>query len=304
MTRDVGDARAAALASGDMSDARRDLAVLAAALAQVDGWDANHASAALVGPDGPVARHGDAERTFRWASVTKLATALAVLTAVEEGSIDLDEPAGPPGSTVRHLLAHASGLPFEGAGLLARPGGRRIYSNPGFDALGALLADRDGRPFSVALADRVLAPLGMAATELVDRPSQGLTGPLADLETLAHEFLRPTLVRRETMALATSVAFPGLRGVLPGVGAFDPLDWGLGFELRDAKVPHWTGTRNSAATFGHFGGAGTFLWVDPAIDHALVCLTDREYGPWALEAWPSYSDGVIDALGSGLTTYG
>ena len=57
--------------------------------------------------------------------------------------------------------------------------------------------------------------------------------------------------------------FPGLVGVLPGFGRMDPNDWGLGFELRDAKSPHWTGARNSPRTFGHFGGSGTFLWVDP-----------------------------------------
>ena len=57
--------------------------------------------------------------------------------------------------------------------------------------------------------------------------------------------------------------FPGLVGVLPDVGRMDPNDWGLGVELRDAKTPHWTGARNSPRTFGHFGGSGTFLWVDP-----------------------------------------
>ena len=51
---------------------------------------------------------------------------------------------------------------------------------------------------------------------------------------------------------------------------------------------------NSPATFGHFGGAGTFLWVDPVLDLAVVCLTDREYGPWALEAWPVFADAIID----------
>ena len=99
-----------------------------------------------------------------------------------------------------------------------------------------------------------------------------------------------------TLDAATVTAFPGLIGVLPGVGRFDPLDWGLGFELRDAKDPHWTGSRNSPATFGHFGGAGAFLWVDPALDRALVCLTDRDFGPWALEAWPPFSDAVIAGL--------
>jgi CubicO group peptidase (beta-lactamase class C family) len=270
---------------------------LDAALRAIDTWGADHAAAAVVGPDGVTAQHGDADRRFRWASVTKLATALAILTAVDDGSIDLDEPAGPPDSTVRHLLAHASGLPFDGDGVLARPGTRRIYSNAGFDRLGALLAERDGRPFAVALSDRVLAPLGMAGTELLERPSDGLHGPLVDAAALAGELLRPTVLSRTTAALAFDVVFPGLKGVLPGVGTFDPLDWGLGVEIRDGKRPHWTGDRNSAATFGHFGGAGTFVWVDPAIDRALVCLTDREFGSWAMEAWPAFSDAVIDSQG-------
>jgi CubicO group peptidase (beta-lactamase class C family) len=270
---------------------------LDAALRAIDTWGADHAAAAVVGPDGVTAQHGDADHRFRWASVTKLATALAILAAVDDGSIDLDEPAGPPDSTVRHLLAHASGLPFDGDGVLARPGTRRIYSNAGFDRLGALLAERDGRPFAVALSDRVLAPLGMAGTELFERPSDGLHGPLVDAAALAGELLRPTVLSRTTAALAYDVVFPGLKGVLPGVGTFDPLDWGLGVEIRDGKRPHWTGDRNSAATFGHFGGAGTFVWVDPAIDRALVCLTDREFGSWAMEAWPAFSDAVIDSQG-------
>ena len=270
---------------------------LASSLATVDTWGADHAAAAFVGPDGVIESHGDRDRSFPWASVTKLATALAVLTAVEEGLVDLDEPAGPPEATVRHLLAHASGLPFEGSTVIARPGTRRIYSNEGFDTLGELLAERTGRSFDLVLRDRVLAPLGMAATRLVGRPSAGLEGPLTDLAALATELLRPTMVGTATLAAATAVAFPGLKGLLPGVGTFDPLDWGLGFEIRDDKVPHWTGTRNSPEAFGHFGGAGTFLWVDPVIDRALVCLTDREFGPWALTAWPSFSDAVIGAGG-------
>jgi CubicO group peptidase (beta-lactamase class C family) len=93
-----------------------------------------------------------------------------------------------------------------------------------------------------------------------------------------------------------AIAFPGLKGRLPGVGTFDPLDWGLGFELRDGKHPHWTGTHNSPRTYGHFGGAGTFIWVDPVLERGVVCLTDRPYGPWALEAWPTLSDQLVDSL--------
>jgi CubicO group peptidase (beta-lactamase class C family) len=272
---------------------------LDAALAVIDAWGADHAAAALVGPDGVEASHGDLEHRFRWASITKLLTGVAVLGAIEEGVIDLDEPApapAPDGATIRHLLAHASGLPFDGPGLHGRRGTRRIYSNVGFDILGALLAERDGRTFEASLRARVLDRLAMPDAVLLERPSQGLYGPVRDLAVFARELLRPARLSAAMLASATTVAFPGLPGVLPGVGRFEVLDWGLAMEIRDGKDPHWTGSRNSPATFGHFGGSGTFLWVDPALDRALVCLTDRAFGPWALDAWPRFSDDVIAAV--------
>jgi CubicO group peptidase (beta-lactamase class C family) len=263
------------------------------ALEQIDGWPAQHAAVAVVGPGGTVASRGDSEREFRWASVTKLLTATAVLVAAEEGVIDLDEPAGPPGSTVRHLLAHASGLPFEGARPIARPGERRIYSNAGFDLLAKLLAERAEMRYEEYLHAAVLEPLGLVGTELRGRPSEGLTGPLADLTAFSCELLAPRLVASETLREATAVAFPGLDGVLPGIGRQAPNDWGLGFELKDAKRPHWTGTQNSVRTFGHFGGAGTFTWIDPEVGRGCACLTDLDFGDWALEAWPALSDAVL-----------
>ena len=269
------------------------------ALASIDRWPARHAAAGVVGQAAVLGVHGPAERVFRWASVTKLLTALAVLVAVEEGTVDLDEPAGPPGSTVRHLLAHASGLPMHAGPPLTEPGRRRIYSNAGFEVLADVLAHRAEMPFSDYLAAAVLRPLDVTA-RLVGSAAAGLEGTLADLLAFARELLEPTLVAPETLAEATAVAFPGLAGVLPGLGRMDPNDWGLGFELRDAKSPHWTGSRNSPRTYGHFGGSGTFLWVDPDAGVACACLTDHEFGPWARDAWPQLSDAVlaeaVDAL--------
>jgi CubicO group peptidase (beta-lactamase class C family) len=262
------------------------------ALRRIDTWEAEHAAAAVVGAQQVFAAHGPTARVFRWASVTKLATALAVLVAAEEGTIELDEPAGPAGSTVRHLLAHASGLPFDDGPPLAPPGRRRIYSNQGFDVLAAHVAAAAEMPFAEYLAAAVFRPLGMTA-ELRGSAGSDVAGTLDDLVLLARELLAPTLVARETLAEATSVVFPGLDGVLPGIGRFQPLDWGLGFELKDAKPSHWTGERPSRSTFGHFGGAGTFLWVDPDRTLALACLTDREFGAWALDAWPALSDAVV-----------
>jgi len=266
------------------------------ALARIDGWGAQHAAAAVIRPGGQVARHGDTRRVFRWASVTKLLTAYSLLVALEEGIVDLEDVTGPPGATVRHLAAHASGLPFEGDGPpIARPGQRRIYSNPGYEALARAIGGAAGMPFAEYLGAAVAEPLGLTG-ELRGSPAAGYFGPLADVVAFAAELLRPTLVAPETLAEATSVHLPGLGGVLPGFGRWEPNDWGLGFELKDEKQPHWTGGRNSPQTFGHFGGSGTFLWVDPALDAALGCLTDREFDEWALGEWPRLSDAVIAEL--------
>jgi CubicO group peptidase (beta-lactamase class C family) len=262
------------------------------ALRQVDDWPAEHASVAVVRPEGSVGTHGDARRVYHFASVTKLFTAYACLVAAEEGTLDLDEPAGPAGSTVRHLLAHASGLPFEPGMPAGRPGARRVYSNPGFELLARVLAERAGLPFADYLREAVLDPLG-AGAGLRGSAAADLYGSLDDLAAFASELLAPRLIAEETLAEATNVQFPGLAGVLPDIGRFDPNDWGLGFELKDGKRPHWSGSRTSARTFGHFGGSGTFLWVDPVPRVAVACLTDLRFGPWALEAWPRLSDAVL-----------
>ncbi|MER3409690.1 MAG: serine hydrolase, partial [Thermoleophilia bacterium] len=164
----------------------------------------------------------------------------------------------------------------------------------GFETLGRLLAERADMAFENDVTEAVLRPLHIEPRWLDPLPaSAGLHATLDELLRFAQELLSPTLIAPETLAEATSVQFPGLAGVLPDVGRFDPLDWGLGFELKDRKEPHWTGRLNSPRTFGHFGGSGTFLWVDPEAGVALVCLSDHGFGPWALEAWLRLSDAVV-----------
>lgn len=266
-----------------------------AALDAVAGWPVGTAAVGVVGPSGVLARTGPSERSFRLASVTKLLTALATLVAVEEQTLGLDDPAGPRGATVRHLLAHASGLPFEGAEPVSAPGTRRIYSNTGFEVLAATVSERAGVDFEEYVREAVLGPVAMEGTTLAGSAAAGTTeSSLSDLLALAAELLAPTIVAPSTLDAATEVAFPGLDGVLPGFGRQSPNDWGLGLEVRGTKSPHWTGTRNSSATFGHFGAAGTFVWVDPAVRLACVGLTDREFGPWAVQAWPRLADAVLD----------
>jgi CubicO group peptidase (beta-lactamase class C family) len=111
--------------------------------------------------------------------------------------------------------------------------------------------------------------------------------------------MNPTLVAAETMSDATRAHFPELGGVVPDLGRFDPNPWGLTFEIKGEKSPHWTGTMNSPETFGHFGGTGSFLWVDPVASLAAVAITDHAFGAWALEAWPRLSDSVLRSFATG-----
>jgi CubicO group peptidase (beta-lactamase class C family) len=267
------------------------------ALDQVAAWPVERATVAVVGSEGLLATTGPGDVTLAWASVTKLATAMAIWIAVEEETLGLDDPAGPEGSTVRHLLAHASGLAFDRNEVWARPGTRRIYSNVGYDLLGGLLAERAEMPFDRYLAEAVIGPLGLAATSLQGAPSAGLVGPVADLARFTSELLRPILVSTATAELVRTVSFPGIDGVLPGFGRQDPNDWGLGPELRGTKSPHWTPTTASPRTFGHFGRAGGFVWVDPDVGLGCCCLTDRPFGPWAADVWPRLGDAVVAEWG-------
>jgi CubicO group peptidase (beta-lactamase class C family) len=259
----------------------------------VAGWPADRVAVGVTDADGARGLGGDPTWRAPTASVSKLLVGLAALVAVEEGAIELDEPAGPPGATVRHLLAHAAGLAVDRDRVLARPGARRIYSNAGIERFAAHLAARTGIQFSEYLQQVVLDPLGMRDTRLAGSPAYDIVSTVQDLLRFARELLHPALVAAQTLAAATRAQFPELAGVLPGIGRFDPNPWGLTFELRDEKDPHWTGRRNSSRTFGHFGGSGTFLWVDPVAGLACVALTDREFGRWALGAWPRFSDAVL-----------
>ncbi len=270
------------------------------ALELVSSWPVPHAAATVVAEDGRLlGAVGDTDRSFRLASLSKMLTAWAVLIAVEEGMLGLEDAVGQPECTLRHLLAHAGGYPFDGPGPITRPGRRRIYSNTGIELAAAAVEERTTIPFADYLAEAVLEPLGMAHSELIGSPAHAVRSTAGDWGRFLAELQRPTLLASSTAADAVRPQYPELAGIVPGVGRFDPCPWGLGFEIRGHKSPHWTGRRNSAATYGHFGGAGTMNWVDPQAGGALVALTDRAFDDWSVEAmkcWPALSDAVVAEL--------
>lgn len=233
---------------------------------------------------------GDPDTKFPLASVTKAIAAWSVLVAVSEGRIGLDDPAGPEGSTFRHLLAHAAGLPMEKGAPIARPGSRRIYTNYGFEVLGEELADRVGMPIQDWIKESVLEPLGMEDTRINGSIAHSGRATADDIARLALELLNPTLVDRELAVEATRPAFVELTGILPGYGKQQENWWGLGFEMKGAKEPHWLGETFSARTYGHFGQSGSFLWIDPEIRKAGVFLGAEKFSETHKALWPALTD--------------
>jgi CubicO group peptidase (beta-lactamase class C family) len=263
------------------------------ALAAIDSWPVGRVAAAVIGPDGVREARGRVDEPYSLASVTKPLSALACLVAVEEGATELDAAAGPAGSTVRHLLAHASGLALDKPKPVAKPGTRRIYSNAGYEVLASHVEAATGMGFADYLRQAVCERLSLQATALRGSAAHGAVSTVANLALVVGELLTPRLLHEQTHADMVRVQFPGLAGVVPGFGRQEHNDWGLGVEIRDDKSPHWTGTRNSRATFGHFGRSGTFLWADPVARIGCVALTDRDFGPWAARTWPELADAVL-----------
>lgn len=251
---------------------------------------------ALVGVTGPeqiLAVQGDPHAALALASVSKPISAWGVLVAVERGLVDLDEPAGPEGSTLLNLLDHTSGLPFEGEQPQAAPGTRRIYSNVGFDALGAHVSEAVGASFAEWMAHEVTGPLGMRDIDVTGRPSAGYRASIDDLMRFGREVLCPALIPVELRDLALMVSRQGLRGVVPGYGSFDDNQWGLGFELKGTKSPHWLSDTMPPETAGHFGGQGSFLFIDRSRDLAAAFLSGVAFGEEHKRIWPPLTQEIV-----------
>ena len=264
-------------------------------LDQIDSWDVPDVAAAVFTPSGVLETRGDTSQPFALASVSKVLAAITFHVAVEEGSIALGDLAGPEGSTVAHLLAHASGLPPDGdGGPLGPPGNKRIYSNLGFEELGRHLAAATGMSYEEYARLALVDTLGLAGTDVSGSPAHAHRSTVDDLVAVLQAVTTNRLLAPTTLERMTTPAFPDLAGVLPGYGKQDPNPWGLGVEIRGTKTPHWTAPENSPRTWGHFGRAGTFVWFDPDVALGLVVLTDRDFDQWAIDAWPPLATAVLE----------
>ncbi|MFQ5558620.1 MAG: serine hydrolase domain-containing protein, partial [Acidimicrobiales bacterium] len=197
------------------------------ALDLVEDWPARRLAVAVVAADGSTEMTGAHDEIFALASLTKLETAMAVLVAAEEGTVDLDEPVTEAGATVADLLGHSSGIAPDSPEQLSSPRSRRIYSTAAYDTVASLVSDRAAMPFARYLHEAVFAPLGMRHSRLLGSAGADAVGTITDLIRLVAAWRAPRLVHDSTLARATTAWLPELDGVLPGCGG-RPLGLGTG----------------------------------------------------------------------------
>jgi len=217
---------------------------------------------------------------FPVASITKLATALAVLRLVDTGAVALDDPlarylpeaaAAQPGVTLHRLLSHTAGLPIDvppssavyapgldwpavaaaclHVPLRRAPGLRLQYSNVGYGLLALLVERQTSLVFSAALHALVLAPLGIEGYLGVEPPRPPAV--LADVQsshagTELEPFNSPFW---RSLALPWACLLTTAGGALRLLGAFAPRPEGF---LRPETA--------AAATHNQTGDLGGGPW--------------------------------------------
>jgi serine-type D-Ala-D-Ala carboxypeptidase len=225
-----------------------------------------------------------ADTVYDVASITKVvATTAATMLLVQRGEIDLDLPLGEllPGFiagrasgdparrvTLRHLLAHNSGLPgyvelfrtattpaalFEAClklPLEAEPGARADYSDPGFILLGKALEVRMGEPLDSWVKRGVFEPLGMNATGFCPVPAGRKSIPPTEEDT----WFRHRLIQGEVQDENAWV----LGGVAGHAGLFSNIAELLRFA--DAVINTNTGATNTDTNAGNVPDEKRFLF--------------------------------------------
>ncbi|QIG81576.1 serine hydrolase domain-containing protein [Stakelama tenebrarum] len=249
---------------------------------------------------------------FRLGSITKQFSAALMMQLVDEGNVSLDDPLtkflpdypGPGGAaTVRQLLNHTSGIKsytgipgwmveantnrafttqqmiaeFADLPLDFEPGTDQRYNNSGYVLVGAVIEAVTGKPWHVALRERILDPLsitdiryGVSETEFANRalpyttgndgfvPAQkihmsvphaagALVGSVGALAKWSHALHHGKVISAQSYALMTSpTELPDGRSI----------PYGFGLQLNDVR-----GRKAISHGGGIFGGSTYALYL-------------------------------------------
>ncbi len=256
-----------------------------------DDWPGLPAYVVLRVRDGLVQRvheSGPLDEVRPWASVSKMAVALAFGVEMDWGFHEYSETAGPRGANFANLLSHSSGLGLEEGDPLVPIATKRVYSNYAVDhAVHAIVGESSAAAW---LDHRLFQSLGMTSSALVDRPASGVSGSTNDMATLAVSWLRPDAVARATRDRLIRPYLPDLAGIVPGFGRFTPCPWGIGPEVRGDKE-HWMGDW-PPASFGHFGQSGSLMLLNADEGIGVVATSTEPFGSWAVNLWPEWTSAM------------
>jgi CubicO group peptidase (beta-lactamase class C family) len=227
---------------------------------------------------------------FDLASLTKVvATTTAVLALAGGGRLALDDPAARylPGFaalrdgpvTIRHLLAHTSGLPDSrkfyqwcssreellrdlfATPLEAPPGTRVTYSDLGFLALGEIIAAVAGEPLDAAFGTLVTGPLGLSGSGyalLANPDGAAAADRFAATERREDGTLWNGVVHDENARLMGGVAgHAGLFSVVADLAAF----CGWWVSAADIPVPATLRREAESGQTAGLGGSRGLGWV-------------------------------------------
>lgn len=247
---------------------------------------------AAVGIEGKGLWTGDTigQHPLFWASAGKTFTAVVVLQLVQEHRLSLDDsvskwiPGVPNGevATVRDLLAHTGGLfsanedkkahaapryrdPGENLaiarkhGALFCPGANWRYSNTGYDLLGEIVRQVDGRSIDAAITARILTPLGLTSLRAL-RPGGGADGvaPLVSAQ-----------------ATPIDPSWAGAAGPIVGSASDMVRFWSAlldGRLVAPSVVQEMTGTLYPMFDPGTFYGLGAMVFDAPDGDRRLLWI--------------------------------
>ena len=267
------------------------------ALRQIDDWPVEFAAAGVVDPAGVVSTHGDATPR-RSARLGVEAGGRAGGARRRRGGRRRPRRAGRSSRCDGETSARAHvGPAVRGSGADRAPG-----SSPDLLERGVPRARRPSSqqraemPFAEYVREAVCAPLELALDPTGDPGSGHARVARRRARDRARAPRAATSSRRRHATRWSTSSSPGSPASCPTTAA----------SIRSTGVSACSSTRGrrrgweratSPRTYGHFGGSGTFLWVDPEARVVCAALTTREFGDWAKEAWPRFADAVLDELG-------
>jgi len=212
------------------------------------------------------------------------------------------------------------------------PGARSVYSDLGFILLGVLVERVSGNALAAYCREAVFEPMGASLFFLGRQAAGSGRGTATDAALIAPteddpwrgRMLRGEVHDENAHAIGGAAGHAGLFGTASAVSAVAgqwldgcvgrsrvlPSDlvkrftarqggiagssWALGWDT--PSPPSSSGSRFSAASFGHLGYTGTSIWIDPIKELEVVLLSNRVHPTRRNEAIKQFRPLIHDII--------